>query len=123
MTGKEFAEKNVGRRIRMRANGVVGKICGYHTTASTPHFCYESEKYGDGISPGGRFEYTFLLPVLQFWSVPIESFDDYFNWVDELNVCSTIAKSIEYPHICPNPKCKQPAYIGFNSVDCSAKCR
>lgn len=29
-------------------------------------------------------------------------------------------KDDRYPHVCP--KCKGPAYIGLNSVDCKNKC-
>lgn len=27
----------------------------------------------------------------------------------------------DYPHVCPN--CRNPAYIGFNSIDCSNNCK
>ena len=34
--------------------------------------------------------------------------------------CSNVTLK-DYPHTCPN--CKSPAYIGFNSIDCSNNCK
>lgn len=29
----------------------------------------------------------------------------------------------KYPHVCPKLGCGKPAYLGFNSIDCSAGCK
>ena len=39
----------------------------------------------------------------------------------ELPQFDTTITSNSYPHTCPN--CKGPAYVGFSSVDCMAKCK
>jgi hypothetical protein len=50
-------------------------------------------------------------PIGDDWSIETQPDIDatQFNKKDE-----------RYPHKCP--RCKGPAYIGFSSVDCKAKC-
>jgi hypothetical protein len=40
--------------------------------------------------------------------------------VDEIEFEIIPAKDDRYPHKCP--RCKGPAYIGLNKIDCKAKC-
>lgn len=102
MTADEFFNKYVGKQFKFIKPKTLQYVIG------TPiGFSDKSVIMSVDISrPGSKYKAHELIAVLPENLLPTEP---------------VIAVDINnYPHKCPN--CKAPAFIGFMSIDCSAKC-
>ena len=112
MTAKEYQERYNGKRVSWSRSGKHYHNCAPIMTGVVASPSSRPRSNGNNV-----------------WVVMDKGFNwDGWRWevdmndltlLDETTLTTTIDLT-RYPHTCS--RCKKPAYIGLNSMDCSANC-
>lgn len=127
MTAQEFAEKYVGRKVKIkkeknhfyigdRAGGIVaGYSSGF--TAGPNYVLVKTTKLNE---PYHFNNFGGIANSVAGWVVLREITDGYCYFrAEELELVDEVKPidTSKYPHKCP--RCSSPCYIGFIAIDCS----
>lgn len=116
---EKYARENLGKYANYVAGGHgPWRIVGYSLGITVPDTWFVALEMKEGETGGNQVK---NVPHAHYLTAPTAGRNIYLVRPGALKLCEPATDPKRFPHKCPRTGCGAPAYLGFNSIECSRK--